>query len=94
VALLRRIIPHLGTGLKAALLRNQASAEPEGKSIPGVLILGDRGRVVQHTQAAERWLRELDDLADGWLGGEGLPAPVWMVVGALRKALKPETDRD
>src|SRR5215207_3085088 len=30
---------------------------------------------------------------DGWLEGEGLPAPVWMVVGALRKALKPETDR-
>ena len=26
--------------------------------------------------------------------GEGLPAPVWMVLGALRKALKPETDRE
>jgi DNA-binding CsgD family transcriptional regulator len=94
VALLHRIIPHLGTGLKAAVLCTQVSAEPEGESIPGVLVLNDRGRVVQHTKAAERWLRDLADLGDGWLDGEGLPAPVWMVVGALRKALKPETDRD
>ena len=94
VALLQRIVPHLGTGLKAALLRTQASAEPEGGSAPGVLVLDDQGRVVQHTEAAERWLRDLADLGDGWLEGEGLPAPVWMVVGALRKALKPETDRD
>jgi hypothetical protein len=94
VALLQRIVPHLGTGLRAALLRAQASAAPEGGSAPGVLVLDDQGRVIQHTQAAERWLRGLADLEDGWLEGEGLPAPVWMVVGALRKALKPETDRD
>jgi DNA-binding CsgD family transcriptional regulator len=50
--------------------------------------------VVQHTEAAERWLRDLVDLPEGWLEGEGLPPPVWMVVGALRKALKPERDRD
>ena len=49
---------------------------------------------MQHTEAAERWLRDLVDLPEGWLEGEGLPPPVWMVVGALRKALKPETDRD
>jgi DNA-binding CsgD family transcriptional regulator len=94
VALLQRIVPHLGTGLKAALLRTQASAEPQGESAPGVLVLDDRGRVVQHTEPAERWLRDLVDLEDGWLEGEGLPAPVWTVVGALRKALKPQTDRD
>ena len=94
VALLHRIIPHLGNGLKAAVLCKQASAEPEGESAPGVLVLDDQGRVVQHTEAAERWLRDLDDLGAGWLEGEGLPTPVWMVVGALRKALKPENDRD
>ncbi len=94
VALLHRIIPHLGAGLKAAVLRKQASAELERESVPGVLVLDDQGRVVQHTEAAERWLRDLDDLGDGWLEGEGLPAPVWMVAGALRKALKPQTDRD
>jgi DNA-binding CsgD family transcriptional regulator len=50
--------------------------------------------VVQHTESAERWLRDLDGLGADWLEGEGLPAPVWMVVGALRKALKAETERD
>jgi len=94
VALLHRIVPHLSTGLKAAVLCEQASAEPEAESVPGVLVFDDRGQVVQHTEAAERWLRDLDELGAGWLEGEGLPAPVWMVVGALRKALKPETDRD
>jgi DNA-binding CsgD family transcriptional regulator len=94
MTLLHRIVPHLGTGLKAAVLCKQASAEPEAESAPGVLVLDDRGRVVQHTQAAERWLSDLHDLGDGWLEGEGLPAPVWMVVGALRRALKPATDRD
>ncbi|HZC83232.1 MAG TPA: hypothetical protein VE194_02310, partial [Rubrobacter sp.] len=94
VALLHRIIPHLSSGLKAAVLAKKASAEPEGESVPGVLVLDDQGRVVQHTESAERWLRNLGDLGDGWLEGEGLPAPVWMVIGALRKALKPETDRE
>jgi DNA-binding CsgD family transcriptional regulator len=94
VTLLHRIIPHMSSGLKAAVLAKQAAAEPEGESAPGVLVLDDRGQVVQHTEAAERWLRDLVDLAEGWLEGEGLPPPVWMVVGALRKALKPETDRD
>ncbi|MGH3086099.1 MAG: LuxR C-terminal-related transcriptional regulator [Rubrobacteraceae bacterium] len=94
VELLRRITPHLGAGLKAAVLCKQAAAEPEGESVPGVLVLDDRGRVVRHTESAERWLRDLGDLGPGWLEGDGLPAPVWMVVGALRKALEPETDRD
>jgi len=94
VALLHRIVPHLSSGLKAAVLRKEASAESAQGSAPGVLVLDDRGRVVQHTESAERWLRDLADLKDGWLEGEGLPAPVWMVVGAVRKALKPETYRD
>ena len=94
VTLLHRIMPHLSSGLKAAVPRKQASAEPEVESVPGVMVLDDRGQVVQHTESAERWLRDLGDLGDGWLEGEGLPAPVWMVVGALRKVLKPETHRD
>ena len=94
VELLNRIVPHLSNGLKAAILCKQASAEPEGAGVPGVLVLDDQGRVVQHTQAAELWLRDLADLGAGWLEGEGLPAPVWMIFGALRKALKPETDRE
>jgi DNA-binding CsgD family transcriptional regulator len=96
VALIQRTIPHLSAGLKAAALRAQASAEPGADSdgVPGVLVLDDRGQVVQHTQAAERWLRDVGDLGPGWLEGDGLPAPVWMVAGALQRALTPETDRD
>ena len=94
VALLHRIIPHLSSGLKAAVLCKQASTEPEQESVPGVLVLDDQGQVVQHTEAAERWLRDLAELGDGWLEGEGFPAPVWMIVGALRRALKPQNDRD
>ena len=94
VALLHRIVPHLSSGLKAAVLAKQASDQPEEESVPGILLLDVQGRVVQHTESAERWLRDLADLKDGWLEGEGLPAPVWMIFGALRKALKPETDRE
>jgi DNA-binding CsgD family transcriptional regulator len=94
VALLHRIIPHLSSGLKAAVLAKEAYAEATEGSVPGVLVLDDRGQVVQHTESAERWLRDLADLGDGWLAGEGLPAPVWIVIGALRKALKPENDRE
>jgi DNA-binding CsgD family transcriptional regulator len=94
VTLLRRITPHVGAGLQAAALRARAAAELGGDGVPGVLVLDDQGRVVQHTEAAERWLRDLDDLGPGWLEGRGLPSPVWTVVGALRRALRPETERD
>ena len=42
VSLLRRIVPHLVAGLKAAVLGEQASTEPEEESAPGVLVLDDR----------------------------------------------------
>jgi hypothetical protein len=94
VALLRRLAPHLGVALKAAALRLQAPPAQNDADVPGVLILDQRGRVVQHTRAAERWLQELEDLGDGWREGIGLPAAVRMVCGALRRGLKPQTDRD
>lgn len=94
VALVERIAPHLGAGLQAAVLRARATAEPVGDSAPGVLALDDHGRVVQHTATAERWLREVAPLGPDWLEGDGLPAPVWMVVGALRRALTPGTERE
>jgi DNA-binding CsgD family transcriptional regulator len=94
VALLHRIAPHLGAGLKAAVLRSQASPEANGDGVPGVLVLDHRGVVLHYTAAAERWLRHLGDLGPGWQEGHGLPVVVWTVVGALRRALKPETERD
>ena len=58
VALLHRIVLHLSSGLKAAILSKEASVERQGETAPGVLILDDRGRVVQRTEFAERWLTE------------------------------------
>src|SRR5262249_49458275 len=85
---------HIGAVLQTAALHALARTMSEGESAPGVLVLDDHGRVTQHTQAAERYLRELDDLGPDWRDGRGLPAPGWIVVGALRKPLAPETERD
>ena len=96
--LLRRSAPHLGAGLKAAALRSQASPEDNGGGTPGgapgVLVLDRGGRVLHYTAAAERWLRDLGDLSPGWREGEGLPVAIWSAVGALRRALNPQTERD
>jgi DNA-binding CsgD family transcriptional regulator len=93
VVLIARLAPHLAAGLKAAALSINAAFETATGG-PGVLVLDRRGRVVQYTAAAEHWLREMADLGPGWQEGTGLPAVVWLAVGALRHALKPETERD
>ncbi len=92
--LLRRIAPHLGNGLKMAALRMQTPVEEGGTDVPGVLTLDYQGRVVQHTPAAERWLRDLEDLGPGWRERGGLPRAVHTVILSLRRALSPERDRD
>lgn len=91
---LRRIAPHLGNGLKMAAPRMQTPVEEGGTDVPGVLTLDHRGRVVQHTPAAERWLRDLEDLGPGWRARDGLPRALGTVVLSLRRALSPERDRD
>jgi DNA-binding CsgD family transcriptional regulator len=93
VALIGRLAPHLATGLKATALRARAPLESTPDT-PGVLVLDRRGRVVQYTASAERWLCELGDLEPGWQEGQGLPGVVWLAVGALRHALNPATERD
>ncbi len=104
VAFLRRVAPHLGAGLRAAVLLSRASRMQEYDGVPGVLVLDHRGWVLHYTAAAERWLRELEEDADSgwwegrgpsaWREGKGLPAAVWTMIGTLRRALKPQTDRE
>ena len=95
VALIGRLAPHLAAGLKAAALRAQTPIKPMSAfDDPGVLILDERGLVTQYTPSAERWLRELGDLGPGWREGRGLPTAVWLAVGALRRTLRPTTERD
>ena len=90
VALLQRIAPHVGAGLKAAALRSRASIEPATNDVPGVLTLDRFGRIISHTPSAEHWLR---DLHPEW-PERGLPVAVRMVAGALERALNPRSDRD
>lgn len=94
VALLRRIAPHLGNGLKTAALRAHAPVERSEKDVPGVLTLDLRGQVVQYTPAAVRWLRELENLGEDWREWTGLPTAVRMVAVALKRALNTGSERD
>ncbi|MGF1470196.1 MAG: LuxR C-terminal-related transcriptional regulator [Rubrobacteraceae bacterium] len=94
LAFFRRISPHLAAGLKAAVLRSEALAQPDGDDSPGVLVLDRAGRVVQYTAVAEHWLRELGDLGPGWREGNGLPLAVSSMTGVLRRALGPGSDRE
>src|SRR5215213_4660776 len=93
VALLRRLTPKLGAALRAATL-SQASLETQEDGVPGVLVLDHRRWSVSHYNAkAERLLGELEDLAPGWEEGD-LPVALTAVAGAVRRALKPESERD
>jgi DNA-binding CsgD family transcriptional regulator len=94
VAFIRRVAPHLGAGLRAATFQQELHDDQVSDDAAGVLVLDQWGTVVQHNAAAERRLQELGDLGGRWREGEGLPAPIWAVLGALKRALKPETDRD
>jgi DNA-binding CsgD family transcriptional regulator len=94
VAFFRRIAPHLAAGLKAAALRSEDFRAPDRVDSPAVLILDRAGRVVQHTGAAERRLRELGELGPGWREGDGLPSPVLSMTGALRRAGISDTDQE
>ncbi|MCC7023477.1 MAG: helix-turn-helix transcriptional regulator [Thermomicrobiales bacterium] len=103
IALLQRVSPHLGAGLKAAALNSHPVPDDGSHDDCGVLVLDHRGRVLRFTGAAERWLAELEDPDSGWgegrgpaawREGRGLPAAVCNARGSLVRALKPETERD
>lgn len=93
VALVRRLAPHVGAGLKAAALRSRAVAGRGNPEVPGVLNLDRDGSIVSLTPAAERWLGDLEDLHPAWRGGP-TPIPVRMVAGALRRSLDPASAGD
>jgi DNA-binding CsgD family transcriptional regulator len=87
------VAPHVGAGLKAAALCSRATDEQQGPDVPGVLTLDRKGRVLSYTPAAERLLSEIENLSPAWQRN-GVPIPVRMVVGALKLALNPGSDRD
>jgi DNA-binding CsgD family transcriptional regulator len=94
VAFVRRVAPHIAAGLRAATLQRELHDDQESDNAAGVLVLDAWGTVVQHNAAAERRLEDLEDLGGRWREGEGLSVPVSTVLGALKKSLGPETDRE
>lgn len=93
-ALLKRLAPHLGIGLRRAASCARVTGVPLGIDGPGVLTLDRQGRVSQHTPAAEYWLRQLEDLRSDWREWDGLPPVVRMVATALTRTLAPQNDHD
>lgn len=55
--LIARLAPHVGEGLRRALLVGSTDASPDGEG-PGVLVVGEDRSLIASTAAAERWLRE------------------------------------
>jgi DNA-binding CsgD family transcriptional regulator len=94
IGLVRRLTPHVGAGLKAAVLNSRASVEPATEDAPGVLALDHRGHVLSHTPSVEQLLSELEELDPFWRESRSLPVAVRMVRNAVRRALAPGTDRD
>lgn len=92
VALMKRLSPHLASGFRGAALAGNSRSEASGSDTPGVLMLDGKGNAAQHTPSAERLLRDLG--AEGepelWREGRGLPSTVWVVAGALGRALGPD----
>lgn len=93
VALLERVAPHVGTGLKAAALRSRATDGRPGSNVPGVVTLDRGGRVLSYTPAAESLLADVEDLSPAWSEGR-LPLTIQMAIGALKRALDPASDKD
>ena len=56
--LVGRLAPHVGEGLRRALLVGAADVRPAADG-PGVLVLSDDGSLIATTEAGERWLFEL-----------------------------------
>ena len=94
VAFLRRLSPHLGHGLRAATFRLESHCESADGEAAGVLLLDQRGRVTQYTAAANHLLKDLGAPENGRRAESSLPTAVWAVVGALRRTLGPEAERD
>lgn len=95
VELIKRVAPHVGAALRAAALRREALQDPADGDSPGVLFLDAGGSVEHYTASAAALLRELSGPAEaGWPVEENLPVVVWSVVGALRRSLRPQNEKD
>lgn len=83
VSFLEAVSAHVGRGIHAALMLQQASANPAHEEGPGLILLDLHQRLDSMTPAAERLLHEL---ADGERDARELPYVVYAVATKARRA--------
>jgi DNA-binding CsgD family transcriptional regulator len=81
VELVRRLAPHIGEGLRRALLLHAATGTGAAAGGPGVVLLNEDLSVSSMNAQAEHWLAELDD--GGPSPAEELPLPVYAAARAV-----------
>ena len=81
LGLVRRVVPHLGEGLRRAVARELAGNPPDPVLGPGMLVLGPGPEILSATPAAQAWLADLE--ADDWSAATGLPVAVSTAVASL-----------
>ncbi len=92
--LMVRLAPHIGAGMRAAVLRSMEQGPSAGNSMPGMLLLREDGRLEFYTPAAERWLLEIEDYPGQWELRQGLPVAVITLTAALKRALSMQTEAE
>jgi DNA-binding CsgD family transcriptional regulator len=80
--LVRRVAPHIGEGLRRAVLLHASGGGDAAGAGPGVLLLDDDLSVSSMNPQAEHWLAELGGSAGG--GPDQLPLPVYAAARAAR----------
>lgn len=85
--LLARLSPHIGAGMRAAMLMAGTPDEAVAGTTPGMMMLGPTGQVEFVTPAAEHWLREIEDFPGQWSRVRELPVVLLTLSSALKRAL-------
>ena len=80
LGLIRRLAPHLGEGLRRAVVRELAEHTVD-EAGPGMVVVGPDGEVEAATTAGQYWLAQLPE--DAWSTRGGLPMPVQTAIAAL-----------
>lgn len=86
IAEIRRLAPHIATGLRIAHLHSGETVPPDRGTEPGILVLGSDLTVESMTPAAQWWLSQVADV--DWPSPESLPLAVRAI--ARRAHLAPE----
>ncbi|MEY2398536.1 MAG: hypothetical protein QOJ00_1710 [Actinomycetota bacterium] len=90
VALVSRLAPHIGEGLRRATLAAGFASAP-ATAERGVVILDADGSVVSMNDEAERWLAQIPD--SDWPASSELPLPIATVAAAAASSLPHSTLR-